>query len=242
LKKIYLYFTKTKIKRPKFGRRFVIGDIHGCAETLQNLIEVQLKLTTNDQLFLLGDMIQKGPQSRQTIDYIIDLIKQGYKIYPIRGNHEQEALNTSDEEPELLIWLFKNSQDMLDNDKLKKKYYNFFSALPYYYELDNFFLVHAGFNFKVKYPFEDFKSMMWIRKFETNEKFIGNKTIIHGHQPQDIFTIKDDIAKKKKVIGLDCGVNYRKKHKIYDYKKMAWLCALDMDSYELYIQKNIELY
>ncbi len=239
---MYKYFKKIKIERPENGRRFVIGDIHGCYLTLRTLIEVQLELTKNDQLFLLGDYIDKGPRSKKTVDYIIKLIKKGYKIYPLRGNHEDEKLQIARTEPDILPWAFRQAKDMLKDGKIKKKYFEFFTELRHYFELDNYFLVHAGFNFKAENPFDDRESMMWLRRFETHPQFIGDKTIIHGHQPRSIKKVIKSVGKGKKVIGLDCGVNYHKFHKFYNYKKLGKLSALDLDTKQLFVQNNVELY
>jgi serine/threonine protein phosphatase 1 len=239
---MYKYFKKIYIERPEIGRRFVIGDIHGCYLTLRTLIEVQLVLTKNDQLFLLGDYIDKGPESKKTVNYIIKLIKKGYKIYPLRGNHEEEKLQIAKNQPDILPWAFRQAKDMLKEGKIKKKYFEFFSELRYYFELDNFFLVHAAFNFKAPNPFEDKESMVWLRRFETHPQFIGDKIIIHGHQPRSVKKVLKNIEKGKKVIGIDCGVNYYKEHKYYDYKKLGKLSALNLDTKQLYIQNNVEVY
>jgi serine/threonine protein phosphatase 1 len=239
---VFKYFKKIKIERPENGRRFVIGDIHGCYLTLRTLVEVQLDLTKNDQLFFLGDYIDKGPHSKKTVDYILKLIKKGYQVYPLLGNHEDEKLKISRDEPDILPWAFRQAKDMLKNGKMKKKYFEFFSELRYYFELDNYFLLHAGFNFKASNPFEDKEAMVWLRRFETHPQYIGEKTIIHGHQPRYTKKIVKNILKGKKVIGIDSGVNYYKFHKIYDYKKMGKLIALDLDTKQIYIQNNVELY
>ncbi len=240
MKKIYKSYNKTKIKKPETGRRFAVGDIHGCYKTFKKLVEKKIELTKEDQLFLLGDYIDKGPGSKNVVDYIIDLLISGYRVYPLRGNHEDTKLQTEKNDPDILSWEFRKAKDMLKNGKIKKKYKSFFKSLPYYYELDNFFLVHASFNYKNDKPFEDKVAMLWQRRFKTKKKYIGNKTIIHGHQPVDIDIIKFRVKTKKRVIGLDSGVNYIKKHKIYDFEKMGRLCALDLDSYRLYVKKNIE--
>ena len=235
----YKYFSKNKITK-KSKRRFAIGDIHGCAETLKALIENKIQITKDCQIFLLGDYIDKGPASKKVVDYIIELINKGYKIYPLLGNHEEEKIKAEKSEPEILSWLMRNEKDMLENGKLKSEYLEFFEHLPYYYETDDFLFVHAACNFDKDKPFEDKISMMQMRRFENNIKFTKGKTIIHGHQPVNIEDIKADILERKNIINLDCGVNYIKPHKIYDYKKMSRLCALDLDTYELLIQENIE--
>ena len=237
------YYQKKKIKSPSKGRRFVIGDIHGCYLSLKKLIEKKIQLSKNDQLFLLGDYIDKGPESKKTLNYIMKLMDKGYAVYPLRGNHEQILLDTEINDPkEILVWLMRRSPDMLKNGKLRKKHRIFLNSLPIYYELDNFFLVHANFNYKAKNPFEDEIAMLWKRKFDWNGKVLKKKTLIHGHQPENIKEIIQSIKTKNKVIGLDNGVNYIKKHKIYDYTQMGNLCALNLDTFELIFQYHCEYY
>jgi serine/threonine protein phosphatase 1 len=236
------YYQKNKIPHPIKGRRFVIGDIHGCFNTFRCLLEKQIIPTLEDHVYLLGDYIDKGPDSKKTLNYIIKLIKKGFKVYPLRGNHEQDVLDVAANEPELLNWLLRKSPDLLKNGTLRKKHIKFLNSLPYYYELPDFYLVHGGFNFEIKNPFKDTKTMLWRRMpSELNAPFADNKTIIHGHQPIEIDDILDRVLKRYKIIGLDNGVNYIKTHKIYEYTKMGNLCALNLDTFKLYVQKNCEV-
>ena len=236
------YYQKNKIKPPKNGRRFVVGDIHGCYRSFKKLIEDKIELKKTDQLFLLGDYIDKGPESRKMLNYIIKLIDKGYGIYPLMGNHEQTLLDTeANDSKQILVWLMRRSPDMLKEGRLRKKHRKFLNSLPYYYKLDNFFLVHANFNYQADKPFEDNEAMLWKRKFDRNDKILKKKTLIHGHQPENIDDIILSAKNRAKTIGLDNGVNYIKKHRIYDYKQMGNLCALNLDTFELIIQHNCEL-
>ncbi len=221
-------------------KRIVLGDIHGCYLTFKTLLETRIGIKKNDYVYLLGDYINKGPESAKTLDYILDLINRGYNIFPIRGNHENEVLTTEEKTPEILPWLLRDSPGLLQGTRLKDKYRKLFKSLPFYLELDDFFLVHAGFNFKISKPFSDKTSMLWLRRFENNYTFTKGKTIIHGHQAQNIEDVVEAVNTRKNVIGLDNGVCYIKKHKIYDFHKMGNLCALNLDTYELFIQINSE--
>ncbi|MFT6129303.1 MAG: serine/threonine protein phosphatase 1 [Neolewinella sp.] len=49
--------------------RYTISDIHGCLKTFRALLD-ELKLDRNDELFLLGDYIDRGPDSQGVIDLI----------------------------------------------------------------------------------------------------------------------------------------------------------------------------
>ena len=52
--------------------RFAISDIHGCAKTFEALLE-QIALTKDDTLFLLGDLIDRGPGSKEVVDKVLQL-------------------------------------------------------------------------------------------------------------------------------------------------------------------------
>ena len=61
-------------------KRWVIPDIHGCHKTLKSLIEELIKPSRYDELYFLGDYIDRGPDSQKVIDYIRFLQKDEYTI------------------------------------------------------------------------------------------------------------------------------------------------------------------
>jgi len=70
------------------GRDLVVGDVHGCFTKLAAALDaVQFNPDAGDRLFLLGDLIDRGPESAQVLDW---LRRPG--VFAIMGNHEQMAL------------------------------------------------------------------------------------------------------------------------------------------------------
>jgi serine/threonine protein phosphatase 1 len=69
------------------GRIIAIGDIHGCHQEFSELLE-RLELTKDDRLILVGDLINRGPDSCK----VIDLARQ-YRAISLLGNHELRLLN-----------------------------------------------------------------------------------------------------------------------------------------------------
>ena len=61
-------------------RKIAISDIHGCNKTFQKLLFETLNLQKNDQLYLLGDYIDRGPDSKGVLDTIQNLITNGYYV------------------------------------------------------------------------------------------------------------------------------------------------------------------
>lgn len=238
-----------KIEAPVNGRRLAIGDIHGCSKTLQKLVWEQLRLDTQDQLFFLGDYIDRGPNGAGVIDFILELQASGYQVYPLRGNHEQMLLRAWElhqkdrkegiSEPGNFLKAARD-KSMVDSAKdcLIPRFEQWLNALPHYYESGEFYLVHAGFNFKRDDPFTHAHSMMWTMFF-SEKRYIAekanHKTIIHGHLKTPLSEIKDAIARRAKVIPLDNGC-YK-----YEEEALGQMCALDFDNWKLYCQKNIDM-
>lgn len=209
-------------------KKWVIPDIHGCVRTLKTLIENQIKPNKNDHLIFLGDYIDRGPDSKGVIDYIMDLEKNNYNITALKGNHEDYCVRAYDEDkkkksflgirPKTRIqkeWEMHGGMQTLDSFRaewprdIDEKYINWMRNLPYYIEVDNFIIVHAGLNFKEEDPFTDTQSMMWIRDFVVDQEKIGGKRVIHGHVPVNLEFIDLSLNNNGyKFIDLDNGIYF----------------------------------
>ncbi len=225
------------------GKRYAIPDIHGCFKTFSHLVEEVIKLTVSDRLFLLGDYVDRGPSSQAVLDYIIQLIEKGYQIFPLRGNHENDLLEFAEGEPRFLLWQLNrhNYSEIARNGKLLDRYFLFLNSLPFYYEMSDYFLVHAGFDFKSEKPFENRTAMLWLKYFDPAADQLNGKKVIHGHDPVYMNVIIDHIEKDRITIPLDNGVAFTRKHKLYDTSQMGNLCAFDLDTHALFAQKNIDM-
>lgn len=68
---------------------YIVGDVHGCFDELQALLELAQFDKNKDQLWLTGDLIGRGPKSLQTLRFVKGL-GDGAKI--VLGNHELHLL------------------------------------------------------------------------------------------------------------------------------------------------------
>ena len=233
---------------------WVISDIHGCANTLKALIEDLIQPSKHDWLYFLGDYIDRGPSSKEVVDYLMYLQKEEYNTRLLLGNHEDYLLRAYKEELKqkkfLGIkqrnkvkkeWLFHGGRETMQSFKVNdlksfpKKYLEWMKALEYYIELDDYFLVHAGFNFDADDPLEDKDSMLWVREYNIQPKKIKNKSIIHGHVPVNLEFIDMSVKNKSyKFIDLDNGC-YMSKREGYGN-----LVALELNSMEYRVQYNLD--
>jgi serine/threonine protein phosphatase 1 len=234
-----------KITQNMLGNTYVVGDVHGCVRTFRKLVEDKLQLQKKDYLFLLGDYIDKGFDSRGVLDFIIDLKINSYQVFPLRGNHEEEVLALSKKENERIFHRYmklNKTENLLDErGKLQAKYVKLFEKMMYYYELPKHLLVHAGFNFRSLTPFEDKKAMLFTNYPENNIQFTQGKTIIYGHQPVPLEVIKRKIAENSNLIPLDNGCVYAQRKSIdIPASYLGGLCAMNLDTNQLFVQENIE--
>ena len=65
-------------------RWLAISDVHGNLDYLKGLLK-KVSFTPDDELFILGDMVEKGVQSLDTVRYIMELMKT-HRVYPLCGN------------------------------------------------------------------------------------------------------------------------------------------------------------
>lgn len=220
-------------------RRFAISDIHGCCQTFQYLVGDILKLKKSDKLYLLGDYVDRGPDTKGTIDFILDLQKNGYFVKAISGNHEammQEARSSADY---LEHWCKNGGDTTLKSfgvktlEEIPEQYWQFIKQLPFYVKLSDYYLVHAGFNCAMENPLQDTHAMLWIRNFPLNLQFLGNRKIIHGHTPTPVTKIHTDLSLAK-VVNIDAGCVYKQ------VPGLGYLTALNLDSLELHVVSNQE--
>lgn len=79
--------TVTRFPKNTQGRDFAVGDIHGCFNRLQGVLDEMGFDPAKDRLFSVGDMVDRGPDSDQVLDWITRPW-----FHAIRGNHEDMAI------------------------------------------------------------------------------------------------------------------------------------------------------
>ena len=198
-------------------RVFAIGDIHGCFDSLKELIELKMQLTPNDRVVMLGDYIDRGSKSKEVIDYLLNLKEKGFQLVTIRGNHEQMLLDAYEDQDLVSLWILNGGVATLKSfgiwsvRHLDNTYLDFFNSLPLFYAFNNYLFVHAGFNDRMDNPFEDTYHMIWESKDQYFNPMLKDKIIIHGHRVISSTLCDQRIRNRRPVIDLDTGcvfVNY----------------------------------
>jgi serine/threonine protein phosphatase 1 len=231
------------------AKQWTVGDIHGCLNTLRKLIEEKLLPSLNDQIFFLGDYIDRGPNSKGVIDYLIKLKSLGFQVCTLKGNHEDVLLNLYLHEsgkiklPDYFElkkgWLHHGGDATLKSfgvtqiTQIPEKYIDWLQNLWYYKVTGDFILVHAGFNFELNNPFRDKPAMLWAKEYEVKSQKVGYRTIVHGHVPQTLSQIREDVDTTN-CYSIDNGCVYQNR------SGMGNLVALELNSKMLALQSNTD--
>jgi diadenosine tetraphosphatase ApaH/serine/threonine PP2A family protein phosphatase len=194
---------------PAEVRIYAIGDIHGRLDLLNELLarisaDIALRPTARPLYVFLGDYIDRGSASRETIDRLIEHGKTHESIF-LKGNHELIAIKCLSDRGLFDQWLrlggletlvsYGVPAETLANGKqiaelqsafhgaLPQAHFRFFRDLKNSFECGDFFFAHAGVKPNVELSRQKENDLLWIRgEFLTSKDDFG-KIVVHGHTP-----------------------------------------------------------
>lgn len=217
---------------------YIVGDIHGCCKTFKYLVREEIRLKKADVLYCLGDYIDRGPDSKGVIDYIMDLRKDGFDVRTLRGNHEQMLMDSYGSIDSFGFWAGNGGDETLMSFEIDSifqlgaRYLNFFQQTELYVATKDFILAHAGLNFRAADPLKDEASMLWIRGFKVDRNYLGKRVLIHGHTPVTGNFIRSQ--KLEGAVNLDGGCVYK------NHEELGSLFALNFTTGKFSEVKNID--
>lgn len=193
---------------------YAIGDIHGCLHFLEELLdEVQPDLT-RDRLIFIGDYIDRGPESKRVVDYIINLRRRYPRenIICLKGNHEAMFLDfLQGIEKELFLFngglgtiqdYWGYGWDEKEELILPPEHEIFYQELLPFFETPDYIFVHAGLKPLIPLEEQAEEDLLWIRgEFIASMEDFG-RTVVFGHTP-----FKRPLVMPNK-IGIDTGAVY----------------------------------
>src|SRR4051794_27405372 len=130
------------------GRTIAIGDIHGCSKALEAILDA-IRPRPDDEIVTLGDYINRGPDTRGVIEWLIDLGRR-CRLVPILGNHDQMLLEAR---PGLhpTTWLSMGGVATLDSygpgrdlALIPQEHFEFLEGCSDIHETDTHIFVHAN--------------------------------------------------------------------------------------------------
>jgi len=185
---------------------------------------------------LLGDFIDKGPNSKGVIDYIMRMQATGHRVHCLRGNHEQMCLDSTRSKKRFSRWMRYGGRETLKSfgsfRKLPARYVEWMDNLPLHLETPGYLFVHAGIDTKIEDPLSDRRSLLWARGWEYNfdRDWLGDRILVHGHTPTDRALIENTAAnaRKNQVVCIDAGACTPSAN--------SGLCAFELGTHWIYFE------
>ncbi len=169
-------------------RTIAIGDIHGCAVALEELLR-RIAPTPDDTIITLGDYVDRGPDSRRVIELLLDL-RSRTTLISLLGNHEIMMLSAREEENTAPFWLFCGGRETLASyggslTRVPESHWQFLMACEFVHETEQFFFVHANYDPQRALADQDEHVMCWQHLNDPlTPPHASGKIAVVGHTPQ----------------------------------------------------------
>ena len=209
------------------GRRcYAIGDVHGRLDKLEELLGLieahhRGRPPADAVLVVLGDMIDRGPASRQVIDRLLAGVSFVSRLIVLKGNHEEMLLKSLEGSRSVLeSWLesggaacaasYGLNPARLTQLSAEAAAHNlaaaipaahiaFLETLPDSVKFGDYLLVHAGIRPGRRLEEQSPKDLRWIRKGFLDSRARHEWMVVHGH------CISPEIDAPGNRIGIDTG-------------------------------------
>jgi predicted MPP superfamily phosphohydrolase len=186
-------------------RTIVVGDIHGCYDELEDML-AEVDFGEGDRLVSVGDLITKGPKSRE----VLDRFMAEPQFSAVIGNHDLALRRRWNGEKFKLKDSQKPTHKELKKDK--EHYVSYLNSLPFLIDLGTHLVVHAGVRPGVALHSQTTEDLTELRSLGKDraardgtpwyDVYDGEKVVLFGHWPAS------EPRRGKKAIGLDTGCVY----------------------------------
>lgn len=209
------------------GKRcYAIGDVHGCARQLDELLGLiredhAARPAKPTALVSLGDLIDRGPDSRGVIERFLTLEDPDLSVHVIGGNHEEMLLIGLRENPAALPGWLKHGgyafcesygldpEDLMGSDDetirslilraVPASHLAFLENTVERVRFGDYLLVHAGIDPERRLDDQSSRDLRWIREPFLESRENHGAVIVHGH------TVSEEVEIRPNRIGVDIG-------------------------------------
>jgi len=190
---------------------YAIGDVHGCLDQLKAAerricADAATVSAKRRIILLLGDLVDRGPQSAEVLDHVIGPAPAGFERLAICGNHDETFVSFFDNPQANMGWLEFGGEETLesygiDMARLRRQgfgglgnamraavpesHIDYLRQLPVSVRCGGVLFVHAGVRPDVPFDEQDDDDFMWIREpFLSSDNGL-DLVVVHGHTPSD---------------------------------------------------------
>lgn len=214
------------VSGPPGSRAYAIGDVHGCLGQLEALLAMieaddRGRPTAKTFIVLLGDLVDRGPDSRGVLEFLLNYAPDFARPVFLMGNHEEFFLNVVDGDVELVAnwltyggrecaesygisegWMLNASSQGIVHEfyrRVPRAHVDFVRGFGDSFRFGDYLFVHAGLRPGVALEDQRSKDMRWIREGFLDDRTDHGVVVVHGH------TIVPAPEERPNRIGIDTG-------------------------------------
>jgi serine/threonine protein phosphatase 1 len=211
---------------PEGRRVYAVGDIHGCLTLFDKMLaqldeDNEARAPANVSLILLGDLVDRGPDSAGVIERAIQLQESGGDVRWLLGNHEEVFLKALSGDPAAMRYFVRigggptiHSYGLKGDEYLGMSFDELSEAFPplvperhrrfletaeEMIAIGDYLFVHAGIRPGVTIDDQRPSDLRWIRDDFLEDGSDHGCVVVHGH------TIFDEVQERTNRIGIDTG-------------------------------------
>jgi serine/threonine protein phosphatase 1 len=211
---------------PRGYRAYAVGDIHGRLDLLDRLLaaieqDLERRPARKALLVFLGDLIDRGPDSRGVVERLRTYRHEGLRPYFLAGNHEEvllrllsgergildswlkyggaECLQSYGRDPATLAGQNERTAIAMVKDAIPGDHVRFIGSFADTLRLGDYLFVHAGIRPGLDLSLQNQSDLRWIRSQFLDHEDDHGFVVVHGH------TISDGVDERPNRIGIDTG-------------------------------------
>jgi len=211
---------------PRKQRAYAVGDIHGCLDLLETLLEriesdIANSAPAKTSIIFLGDVVDRGPHSAEVIERLRTYSHPRATAHFIMGNHEEVMLRVIDGERDVLSsWLRFGGAETLKSyginprelvkmpdqervaalrSSIPQSHRQFLSSFADSISFGDYVFVHAGIRPGIGLAEQSQSDLRWIREPFLEDPTDHGFVVVHGH------TITNAVDVTPNRIGIDTG-------------------------------------
>lgn len=166
---------------------YAIADLHGRFDLLEAALEAITAHAGDDEykVVTLGDYVDRGPQSRQIIQHLMDAQAAGRPLICLKGNHEDMMHETITAPLDPNWWVGNGGGTTLVSyaGKVPPEHLHWVKTLPTTHVDEHRVFVHAGVDPTKALDEQTEEFMLWYRYTENADIGHGERHVVHGHTP-----------------------------------------------------------
>ena len=171
-------------------RTIIYGDIHGCLDEFKMLRD-ELGITSDDREILVGDILDRGPYSNETLTYArennLELVLGNHEYKYLRySKHSQVEKETGKKNPMSL-----NEEKLFIYENLSELDMEYIQSAPFFLKIDNTTILHAGITNKIDLGSASSKELEQLTRIRTldenNNPLSLHQKSFHSNYWSDVY-------------------------------------------------------